>query len=74
MYEVPVIAWLVAAAFAAVVLAFCTYEVVWKARRLQRDLVRLQTLSERVNRLQDDLATIALRADALTGPPPPGAD
>lgn len=61
MYEVPVIAWLVAAALAAVVWAFCTYEVVWKAQRLRRDLARLQALNERVTQLQDDVARLQVR-------------
>jgi hypothetical protein len=61
VYLIPIIAWLVAAALAAVVWSFCTYEVVWKAQRLGRDLARLQALNERAVRLQDDVARLQAR-------------
>jgi hypothetical protein len=63
---IPVVAWLAAAAFAVVVLGFCAYEIVWKARRLQTDLDRLRTLGESLRRLQDDVAAAQQRL-ARTG-------
>lgn len=67
MPVVPLIAWIVALALAAVVLAFCAYEVIWKARRLRADLARLQALADRVEGLQHDIVAVQerlSRADA----------
>jgi type VI protein secretion system component VasK len=64
---VPLIAWIVALAFAAVVLAFCAFEVIWKARRLRADLAGLQALTDRVHGLQHDIVAVQerlARADA----------
>jgi hypothetical protein len=62
VYLVPIVAWIVALVLGAVVLTFCGYEVWWKARRLGRDLERLQALDERVTRLQADAAALQARA------------
>lgn len=67
MPEVAIIAWIAAAVLAVVVLSFCTYEVVWKARRLQSDLERLQSTAGRVNALQVELAAARERL-TRTGP------
>jgi hypothetical protein len=61
VFEVPIIAWVAAVVLAAVVFAFCGYELWWKTRRLQADLIRLQALTERVQALQDDVATAQAR-------------
>jgi hypothetical protein len=60
--EVPIIAWIAALVFAALVLTFCGYEVWWKARRLQTDLARLEALDEQVRRLQADIEDARARA------------
>lgn len=49
---VPLIAWIAAVALAIVVLAFCGYEVAWKARRLRRDLDRLRQLATELHDVQ----------------------
>jgi len=61
VYLIPIIAWIAALVLGAIVLSFCGYEVWWKARRLQRDLARLQVLDERWARLQDDVAGLQAR-------------
>ncbi|MEO8889353.1 MAG: hypothetical protein ABI301_08090 [Jatrophihabitantaceae bacterium] len=58
MVGIAVIAWVVALALAVVVLAFCGYEIGWKARRLRTDLVRLQAVTERLQGLQTDIAAV----------------
>lgn len=58
MLGIAVIAWIVVLVLGAVVLAFCTYEVTWKARRLQSDLVRLQPVAVRLQSLQADVAAV----------------
>jgi hypothetical protein len=50
------LAWIVALAVAVVVLGFCAYEIVWKARRLSRDLAGLQELDERMGTVREQLA------------------
>lgn len=66
MYLVPIVAWIAALVLASIVLAFCSYEVWWKARRLQGDLDRLEALNQRVARLQDDVAVVQRRIRAAT--------
>ena len=39
MFEVPIIAWIAAVVLAAIVFVFCGYELWWKVRRLQRDVL-----------------------------------
>jgi hypothetical protein len=48
MVWVPIGAWLAAVVVMLVVLGFCAYEIIWKARRLQRDLGTLQALNDQV--------------------------
>jgi len=38
---IPLAAWLAGLVIALVVLGFCAYEIIWKTRRLQRDLLQL---------------------------------
>jgi hypothetical protein len=66
VHWIPVISWLAAVVVAAVILGFCAYEIVWKARRLQRDLERLRGLGESLQQLQGDVAA-AQRRLAGTG-------
>ncbi|MGH8959685.1 MAG: hypothetical protein ACRDWT_00505 [Jatrophihabitantaceae bacterium] len=61
MLEIAVIAWIAALVLAVVVLAFCAYEIVWKARRLKADLTRLQVVTDRLHGLQADLAAVQRR-------------
>lgn len=51
MFWVPIAAWGFAVLVCLVVLGFCAYELIWKTRRLQRDLVALQAMA-------DDLAVL----------------
>ena len=64
MSWLPVAAWCFAAAVALVVLGFCTYEIVWKAKRLQRDLGRLQQMSGQLAELQAELTAAQQRVAA----------
>jgi len=70
VFEVPIIAWVAAVVLAAVIFAFCGYELWWKTRRLHSDLARLHALNERVQELQADIAAararIAAAATAVT--------
>jgi uncharacterized protein YigA (DUF484 family) len=56
--------WIGVIVFTAVVLAFCTYELVWKSRRLQRDLERLTGLAGTLESLQTQVATVQQRLAA----------
>jgi hypothetical protein len=64
---IPLGAWIGALVLAVVVLGFCAYEIVWKAKRLQADLIRLQTLNEQVAPLQARLAEAQARIAAVGG-------
>jgi type VI protein secretion system component VasK len=64
--SVPLVAWIAALAIAVVVLAFCGYEVTWKARRLRRDVARLRELSAAVEGVQQQVAHVQQRIAALT--------
>jgi hypothetical protein len=66
VHWIPIAAWGLAAAFALVVLGFCAYEIFWKAQRLQRDLRRLQGLTEQLTELRGQLAEAQERV-AATG-------
>lgn len=58
-------AWIGAVVVAALVLSFCGYEIFWKARRLQTELLRLSGLTERLGAIQADVAVAQRRlADA----------
>ena len=61
MSWIPLFAWLGAVLIALVVLSFCAYEVVWKTRRLQRDLRELQRDGVALAQLQDSLAGVQKR-------------
>jgi outer membrane murein-binding lipoprotein Lpp len=58
---IPLFAWLGAVVVAAVVLGFCAYEIVWKTRRLERDVQHLQGLGDGVAQLQSQLAATQQR-------------
>lgn len=47
--------WIGAVVLAAVVLAFCTYELVWKSKRLRTDLGRLTATTARLTDMQQQL-------------------
>jgi hypothetical protein len=57
---IPVTAWAAAIVVAFLALGFCAYEVLWRVRRLRRELVHLRTLG-------DDLAQLRTGAAGLRG-------
>lgn len=56
MTWVPIAAWIAAAVVAAVVLGYCAYEIIWKAKRLRSDLAELQALAGQAQELQQRLS------------------
>ena len=64
MHWLPIAAWCFAAVLALVVLGFCGYEISWKANRLQRDLRRLQGLTDQLVELRGQLAEAQQRVAA----------
>jgi outer membrane murein-binding lipoprotein Lpp len=58
---IPLLVWLGAVVFALVVLGFCAYEIVWKARRLQSDVQRLMALGVALQELQGDVVAAQQR-------------
>lgn len=67
MIWIPIAAWAGAVLFAVVVLGFCTYEIVWKARRLQSDLARLQQTQASAMTLREALQSSVERLNRATG-------
>jgi hypothetical protein len=63
---IPISAWIAAAVIAVVLLGFCTYEIMWKAKRLQADLRELQTLADQLRHLRGELVVTQERL-AATG-------
>jgi hypothetical protein len=63
-YWVPLGAWIGAAVVALVVLGFCAYEIVWKARRLQGDLRKLQALNDQIAELRVQVTAAQQRVAA----------
>ena len=60
------IAWLAiggAALFALIVLGFCVYEVLWRVRRLQRDVSVLADLAPELAAVQRRLQVLQNRTD-----------
>jgi hypothetical protein len=53
---IPVVAWGAAALITVVVLGFCAYEIVWKTKRLRRDVRELQDVADRLGQLRTQLA------------------
>ena len=64
MFWVPLAAWIAALAIAVVVLGFCAYEIIWKARRLRADIARLESVRGRLTELSSDLETTQQRIAA----------
>jgi hypothetical protein len=63
-----VIGWWVAAAavvIALVVLGYCTYEVLWRVRRLRRDVASLTELAPEVAALQRRLQLVVERSSSV---------
>jgi len=61
---VPIAAWIAALVIAAVVLGYCAFELVWKTRRLQRDLTRLRSAQASLTELQRQLDVTGRRIAA----------
>jgi hypothetical protein len=57
--------WIGVVVLGALVLGFCAYELVWKARRLQTDLERLAALSETVSAMQAEVERAQVRFAAV---------
>jgi outer membrane murein-binding lipoprotein Lpp len=55
--------WIGAVVVAAVVLAFCGYELSWKSRRLSTDLQKLNALSEQLGEMQHEVAAVQRRVN-----------
>ncbi|HEX3336347.1 MAG TPA: hypothetical protein VHS54_07795 [Jatrophihabitans sp.] len=64
MSWVPLIAWLAALLVAAVVLGFCGYEIIWKAKRLRGDVQALQGMADQIADLRGQLAAAQERMAA----------
>lgn len=62
---VIVAVWGFALALAAVVLGFAAYEVIWKARRLEREQRRLAELVVKLSAVTTDLQAAGERAGEL---------
>jgi hypothetical protein len=63
-----VIGWWVAAAavvIALVVLGYCSYEVLWRVRRLRRDVASLTGLAPEVAALQRRLQLVVERSSSI---------
>lgn len=56
MSWIPLAAWIAAAVVAVLVLGYCAWDLVGKARRLSRDLGQLQPLNDQVADLRTRLA------------------
>lgn len=64
-----VLAWVIALVVAVVLLGFCAYEIVWKAKRLSRDLAGLRELDEQIGEVRAQLAVTQERvASVRLGP------
>ncbi|MCW2597824.1 MAG: hypothetical protein JWP39_3712 [Jatrophihabitans sp.] len=66
MIWIPIGAWIAAAVIAVVLLGFCTYEIVWKTKRLRADLVELQAVADQLQDLRGELVVTQERL-AATG-------
>jgi hypothetical protein len=62
---IPIGAWIGAAVLALVVLGFCGYEIIWKAKRLRSDVARLNESTARIAELQAQLAQTQERIAAV---------
>ena len=67
MHWLPIGAWCFAALVAVVVLGFCAYELVWKAKRLRGDVRELQAVADQLLALRGDLLRAQERI-AASGP------
>lgn len=72
MGAVAVWTWVGAVVLALVILGFCAYEIVWKVRRLGRDVEDLHGLQVRLAALQGQVATaqstaVAIQANRAAG-------
>ena len=53
--------WIGALVLAGVIVAFCLYELTWKAKRLRTDLATLQGMQSSLTALQDEVAVVQQR-------------
>lgn len=66
VHWIPLGAWIAAAVIAVVVLGFCAYEIVWKAKRLRSDVGALMALGEQLGELQSSVAIVQRRLAAAS--------
>ena len=59
-------AWIAAAVVAVVVLGYCAYEIMWKTKRLQADLRKLEDVNAQLTELQTQITATQQRV-AATG-------
>ncbi|GAB2467213.1 hypothetical protein [Jatrophihabitans fulvus] len=52
MAWLPIAAWIAAVVLGALVIGFCAYELLWKVKRLQRDVRRLTELTAELQTVQ----------------------
>ncbi|MHA3703374.1 hypothetical protein ACXR2U_14445 [Jatrophihabitans sp. YIM 134969] len=65
MGAVAVWTWVGAVVLGLVILGFCAYEIIWKLRRLGRDVEDLQGLQTRLAALQRQVATAQTTAATI---------
>jgi type II secretory pathway component PulM len=68
VHWVPLIVWLAALVVALVILGFGAYELVWKTKRLRRELARLQASTAQLATMQHTLASAQERVAAAARP------
>lgn len=64
MAWIPIAVWSAAAVVALVVLGYCAYEIIWKAKRLQRDVCELTEAGEQLQTLRGQLVEVQQRLAA----------
>lgn len=64
MQWIPIAAWGAAVLVAVVLLGYCAYEIVWKAKRLRGDLARLRSSVDQLAELRGRLAETQQRVTA----------
>lgn len=66
MQWVVIGAWIGVLVFAAVIIGFCAYELIWKARRLRRDLASFLEVGGRAQQLRAEAVAVQQRLARTT--------